>query len=489
MLHLKRFIFIPCLFFFNFLSAQNYQAINGSSYAGSLAPSSNPASIVHVPFAWDITPFSVQLKQSTNAYRIKNLSLLSSPNNAEILSDNGTKKRFQFANQDIRLLNTRISLNSKAAIAFGATIRNYIYGSTSRANFQDTMYSMADFMKVNTDNLPLSAEAAGSAWAELYATYAQTIIDDGDRLLNAGVTLKLNRALAGGYGIAQGLSYTPTILSGIPAYLVANGSMQYGYSANIDAINSNNTGTANRKAFLENTSTGISLDMGLEYIRLTEEDKEEGGDFAYETKIGISMMDIGRNNFKYGSRSRSGSGVKTGITDTVLENKFSVVESFDQFNDSLATIAASFGKLTGAFNIYQPARMVINIDQHLLHNFFINAELTIPVAPLVPKKLRYIKDMNLLAVTPRWELKSVGAYMPILVNTRGQVWVGGAFKAGPVLMGIHNLSNLFGKNKMQAGGFYLALTVRPGKKYDRQANYPKKRLSDKVKQSYECPKY
>jgi len=488
MLLLKRFLFIPCLLFFNFLSAQNYQAINGSSYAGSLAPSSNPASIVHVPYAWDITPFSVQVKQTTNAYMVKNLSLLSSPNNAEILPDNGTKKRFQFANQDIRLLNTRISLNSKAAIAFGATIRNYIYATTSRANFQDTMFSMADFMKVNTGHLPLSAEAVGSTWAELYATYAQTIIDDGDKLLNAGATIKLNRALAGGYGIAEGLSYTPTILSGIPAYLVAKGNLQYGYSANIDAIKSSNTGTANRKAFLENATTGISVDMGLEYIRLSDEDKDEGGDFAYETKIGISMMDVGRNNFKFGSRSRSGSGVRTGITDTVLENKFSVVESFDQFNDSLATIAAAFRGLTGQFNIYQPTRMVINIDQHILHNIFLNMELTVPVIPLVRKKLRYIKDMNLLAVTPRWELKSVGAYMPILVNNRGQVWVGGAFKAGPILMGTHNLSNLFGKNKMQAGGFYVALTIRPGKKYDRQAHYPKDRLSNNNKRSYQCPK-
>ncbi len=488
MLLLKRFFFTPCLLFFNFLSAQNYQAINGSSYAGSLASSNNPASIVHVPYTWDITPFAVQVKQSTNAYTVKNFSLLSSPGNAEILSNNGIKKRFQFANQNIRLLNTRISLNSKAAIAFGANIRNSVYATTSRANFQDTMFSLADFMKINTDYRPLAAEAVGSTWAELYATYAQTIIDDGDKLLNAGVTFKLNRALAGGYAIAEGLSYTPTVLSGIPAYLVTKGNIQYGYSANIDAIKSGNTGTANRRAFLENNTTGISVDMGLEYIRLTEEDKEEGGDFAYETKIGISMMDIGRNNFKYGSRSRTGSGVKSGVTDTVLENKFSVIESFDQFNDSLATIAGSFGRLTGEYNIYQPTRIIINIDQHILKNIFLNMELTIPVVPLVPKKLRYIKDMNLLAITPRWELKSVGAYMPILVNTRGQVWVGGAFKAGPVLMGTHNLSNLFGKNKMQAGGFYVALTIRPGKKFERQAHYPKGRLLQKNKRSYECPK-
>ena len=39
-------IFIP---FFG--SSQNYQAVHGSSYAGSLGVTNNPASIVHVPYS------------------------------------------------------------------------------------------------------------------------------------------------------------------------------------------------------------------------------------------------------------------------------------------------------------------------------------------------------------------------------------------------------------------------------------------------------
>src|SRR5665647_529196 len=290
---LKNYLLIPCVLLFNFLMAQNYQAINGSSYAGSLGPGNNPASIVHVPYAWDITLFSVQLKQSTNAFKIDKYSLLSSPNNAEISVQNGNKKRFLFANQDIRLLNTRISLNAKAAIAFGANIRNYIYATTSESNWQDTIFSLADLMKINADHLPLSGEFTGSTWAELYATYAQTIIDDGDRLLNAGLTLKVNSALAGGYARAQGISYAPAFAANGTGYLLTNGSLQYGYSSNFDNIDTNKTAAANRKLFLQNTNSSLSADIGFEYILLSDEDKEEGGDYAYDTKIGISIMDIG----------------------------------------------------------------------------------------------------------------------------------------------------------------------------------------------------
>src|SRR6476469_897219 len=121
----KNFLLIPFLLCFNSLTGQNYHAINVSSYAGSLGTSTNPSFILDAPFAWDITPFAAQVKQSTNAFIINNYSLLSSVKNAGVSLQYGIKKRFLFANQDVRLLNTRIRLNEKAAIAFGANIRNY----------------------------------------------------------------------------------------------------------------------------------------------------------------------------------------------------------------------------------------------------------------------------------------------------------------------------------------------------------------------------
>ena len=468
---------------------QNYQAINGSSYAGSLSTGNNPASIVYAPYGWDITPFAVQVKQSTNAFTIKKYSLLSSLKNAEVAIQNGSKKRFLFANQDIRLLNTRINLNAKAAIAFGANIRNYIYAVNSESNWQDTIFQLRDFMKINTGHLPLSGEFVGSTWAEFYGTYAQTIIDDGKRLLNAGLTLKLNRALAGGYANAQGTSYIPLPDANSTGYLLTNGNLQYGYSSNFDTIDSHKTATANRKAFLRNTYSGVSADIGFEYILFSDEDKEEGSDDVYDIKIGISIMDLGGNKYRYGRRSRVATAGRPGITDSVLENKFSTAATFDNFNDSLASIANSITAIGGNFFIYQPTSLVINIDKHVTQSFFINAEITLPVISLASKNTLYIKDMNLLAVTPRWETKSLGAYFPILYNSRNQLWVGGAFKAGPVLFGIHNLSNLFLKNKAQNGGLYLAFTIRPGKRYDREAHYPRDKLTAKERRNLSCPKF
>lgn len=97
--------------------------------------------------------------------------------------------------------------------------------------------------------------------------------------------------------------------------------------------------------------------------------------------------------------------------------------------------------------------------------------------------------MNLLALTPRWETKRFGAYLPVLMNTRKQVWAGGAFRAGPLLLGTHNLANLFSKNSFQNGGLYLALTIRPGKNHDRQREASNGKLNKQQERNLNCPKF
>src|SRR3954454_19441147 len=73
---------------------QNYHAMQGSSYAGSIGMTNNPASIVNTPYAWDINLFSTQLKYSTNAVTIYNYSLISKPTNSQYAFDAGHFRRY-----------------------------------------------------------------------------------------------------------------------------------------------------------------------------------------------------------------------------------------------------------------------------------------------------------------------------------------------------------------------------------------------------------
>jgi len=463
------------------LQAQNYQAIEGSPWAGGLGVAMNPASILATPYPWDITLFSVQYKNGTNAVAVHHYSLLNLADTAEAEFKQGNFRRTINFNYNIHLLNARIALGRKQAIAFGANLRGYGVGSTSTFNFIDTLQSMNQFFAINHGNLPFSGNVVSSSWLELFATYSRTIRDDAFGRLNAGVTLKAMRGISGGFVQLKGGSVSTELSGNQIAYVLNGGSARYGYSSNYDEWHDNKSTGQNIKDFLKTTQGGLALDLGMEYLVKTQAIRtydDEDDYYDYDWKIGVALLDLGQNQYKYGTQSRAANNPKNSIADSNLDQKFSGnIKTLADFNDSLATVVNDIAPLSGFYNIRNPIRLVINVDRPLKDKFSINGSLTLNFPGANDKKVFIVKEMNLLTLTPRWETKRLGLYMPIQVTTQGRLWVGGAFKAGPLLLGVHNWANVFSKNKMQQGGAYLALVIRPGNgfrdKGDKRNNCPK----------------
>ena len=461
--------------------SQNYHAVNGSSYAGVLGVGNNPASIVNTPFSWDLDVFSFQVKPATNGVTVHKYSLLSSGANSEYQFDAGDYKRFAQANLNVNLLNLRVALNRRVALAAGANIRSYTNLKTSPYYFIDTIQTAQDFFKLNGGNTQYSVEMTSSSWLELFGTYAQTILDDERMRLNAGVTVRVTRGLSGGFASLESGKVERAVENGQTKYILKDASARYGYSSNYDPwLNDLSTGK-NLKDFVTNSQSGASFDIGFEYlikpVIIPDFNDEEEHYYDYDWKIGVSLMDIGLNRFRYGTNSRVASGFKDNITSVDLDTKFGGIGGFAEFNDSLATIVKGMGGLTGQFNILTPARLIVNVDHYLFDAFYINADLSLNLSQLAKKQL-YVKETNLLAVTPRWETRRLGFYMPILYNTEKQLRIGGAIKAGPLLLGIHNWATLFAKDRMQNGGGYLALIIKPGRN-----------SREKRSKKYDCPPY
>jgi hypothetical protein len=464
------------------VNAQNYHAVNGSSFAGSLGVGNNPASMVNTPFAWDIDVFSVQVKPATNALTLHKYSLLSAGGSAEYQFDKGFFSRFIKANANVNLLNTRIAINRRAAVAAGINIRSYTSVKTSPYAFVDTLSSAQSFFRLNGGNTNYSAELTSSSWVELFGSYAQTIFDDDRQRLNAGFTVKVSRGLAGGHAKLSSGEVERIIENGQEAYVLKNAAARYGYSSNFDGWKKEKGTGQNIRDFINTTEGGASFDIGFEYLVkppiIADFNDPLEHYYDYEWKIGISLLDIGFNQYKHSNNSRTVSGFKGEVRDIDLDKKFKNLDGIEAFNDSLATIVNSMSRLTGNFNVLNPTRLVINVDRYLFDNFYVNADVSINLSQLGGDKRLYVKETNLLAVTPRWETRNLGFYLPVLYNTEKQLRVGGAFKAGPLLLGIHNWATVFAKNRMQNGGGYLALVIRAGR--DSQAKRSRK---------YDCPTY
>jgi hypothetical protein len=462
-------------------TAQNYHAIQGSPYAGSLGVHNNPASAVSVPYGWDLTIFGIQGKSSTNAIKVYKYSIFSSPKNSEYLFTDGLFKRYGDLSANLNLLNARISLDRKNAISFGMNLRSISNVNTTKYYFIDTPQTMLNFLNQNEQNQPLGLRTVTTSWVEFYASYARTIIDNEVGRLNAGVTVRLSRGLSGAHGSLEDGRYR-RITSPDPAnYTIEGGALRYGYSSNFDRWSDNASQSENIRNFIRATEGGASLDFGVEWFVKTQEPSSFGYDnyYDYDWKFGLSLLDLGVNQYKYGLESRYATNILPGTTDLTIAQKFdSTTAHLPTFNDSLATIVSTFAALNGQFRIHNPTRFVLNVDRYIYDAFFINAELNIQFANALKGKTRFaVKEINLLTIVPRWETRKLGFYLPFHVNNNGKLWVGGAVKAGPVLIGWHNWGYFFSKQSIQNGGLYLAVTIRPAdlmkSKYEKGLDCPR----------------
>lgn len=459
--------------------AQDYQGINGSPYAGAMGVANNPASILSTPYPWDITLFSTQVKNTTNAITFTDLSYLKHGDTIGYRWLSGPLKRYAALNYNVHLLNVRIALGRKQAISFGANLRGYMSARSGLVNYNDTLQNMNQFFAINEGN-KFQAQLVASSWLELYGTYSRTIWDDPISRLNAGVTVHLQKAIAGAYAQLTNGAVNRSAQDSLTIYSLATGAGKYGYSATFDYWHSNNSTGENLRSLMRQARAGAAFDLGIEYYVKSENVPLYGQAddyYDYEWKIGISLMDAGANLYQYGTESRFASDPNKAVADFDLNEKFNFVGSLKQFNDSLSTVVNNFQRPRGHFLIWNPARVIVNVDRTLPEHFALNTELTLNLGGDNTGLRLFTKEITLLAITPRWETKSLGGYLPVTMTTDGRVWVGGAAKVGPLFFGVHNWATVFSRTKAQNGGFYLALVLRPGKGF----------LSKEPKE-YTCPK-
>lgn len=459
---MKQSAFVVGLLIFCALAkAQNYQAIHGSPYAGSLGTYNNPASGIHSHYNWDITLLATQIKSSTNGFSATK-PFMKLPE-ADVYLSNGNKKRFLHLSQDMHVLNTRFKLNDRKAVSFGFNQRNYVHINANPFNFQDTITSFNSFLQYNRPTPDLSGTVVNNTWAEIYLGYSQVIRTTNTDQISAGITLKAIRGISGVYLHLDRMRFNEVLQPGrLPRYVLSDPAGRYGYSSNYDRLDENKSSNNNVNDFLRYTQGSFGIDVGAEYLLKNDYtpqyDDEEGLD--YNLKIGVSVLDIGRNLFRHGIYSRQFSGVLTDVSEDELEDKFESPESIKDFYDSLETVVQTLAVPSAEYYISQPTRVIVNVDKHIQDNFFVNAEVTVNLFSTQNKKRLHTRELNVLTVTPRWEKSMLGVYVPIQMNTQGQLWIGTAFKAGPLLLGVHDWRGLLSKNKIFNGGGYLALVIR-----------------------------
>ena len=472
-------ILVVLAFCLNPSFGQQYQAVHGSNFAGSLGIMNNPASALSSPLPWDITLLGLQLKNSTNFFYIEKYDPSGKDPQLAAWIQNGEYKRRLNTQFKMNLLNTRIRTSNRSAISFGMNVRSASLGGSSTYNFIDTILLPNTFLKVNMNNQPLDAFVRSSTWAEAYGSLALNLADKKHFIWNAGATIKSNMGLAGIHASITNGQFKEYVRPVNNLFEVTTAELNYGYSANLDFWDPAASTKSNLKRYRSQSIGGTSVDLGMEWIIKDQRNIElfnNKSQYNYTWKFGLSMLDLGYANYKYGLESVKTSGVKPNINGIALARKFdSTITGLDVLNDSIQTAVGQFNTLAGEFRMSHPTRIVFNVDRQITDQIYINAELSIPIQARTGANMQ-TQDLNLLTITPRRETQKYGVYLPLSMTRDGSFWIGAAVKAGPVLFGFHRVP-IGTKTSYQNGGAYLAYTISPSEKLRK----PKAKI-------IECPK-
>jgi hypothetical protein len=434
------------------LNAQRITALHGSQYSGTISNEYNPASMLNDPDRWDLMVFSLGFRSLTNKLYFDNTGLLS-PRRSTLRIKEGSFKRSLNAATTAQLLHFRYKLDEDNTVSIGFNLRNYFHANSGPAYFSDKTRTVRDFIKNNDAKSTYYGNLQTDLWAEMILGYGRVLHQDAGGRLQAGINLKVMRALGAAWGTAEKINISDTGTGSNYALIGVEG--KYAHSYTLDALFAQ--GGRHIGRMWHKARSAIGFNIGAEYVSF-----DGAGDNEYNWKLGASLMDIGRTSHLHSNYSFQSSGVKTPIDADRFDRFIKSVSGYQELQDTLKqSWVNTYDTLKGDFTMNNPTRVVVNYDKSIMPNVFVNAEVQWNFRSTADKKEHNTNELSFVTLTPRWETRKFGAYMPISYSTNN-LWVGAAVKAGPLIMGVDNVGWIVGKKSVPNGGFYVALQFRGG---------------------------
>jgi outer membrane protein OmpA-like peptidoglycan-associated protein len=456
------FLFI--LFGTGRLSAQDFIGFTTGNYAGVNKVHYNPASIADSRYKADINLFGLSTYIGNNYFGIDRSALFNSnrfddPDFAEkYLTRSSNQKLYNaFLGINVQLPSFMITVSPKAAIAFTSRVR-------SITNIDDAEQPLLN-LAWESFNVPPSwnrnitqdrIEIQTNSWAEYGMSYARVILDKKKHFLKAGITGKLVQGLGAGYLLGSNMKYNFTNSDTLS---ILNANIRYGHSNNfvqdgLDNLSYN---------FVANPSLGI--DFGFEYEwrpkyakHQYEMDGKSGlwrrDNNKYKLKVGVAVTDLGAMRYEKGGQSNSFSANINNLTISAFDN-VEDAKSLDSTFNSLFTTSTDKNRY---FRMGMPTMLSLQIDYNIWKGLYLNFS---PFISLTAGRRGETRSRiwNNYAVTPRYEIRWFGIYLPNSYNALTGFNSGISLRLGPVILGSGTIFSSLSKDAIQEIDLHMALKI------------------------------
>jgi len=422
-------LFIAALFMCSLsIFGQSPAGTASGYYSGIQGVTKNPGQAALSAYRLDINIFSVNPNVGSDYFGIDlgNLSNLSEGLDLDNDSEQFPKNDNNFfLATEILGPSALFNISSKQSVAITTRVRAFFnlnrISGTLYEEISNNFDEEEDFVaQVRNFNGTLHA------WTEIGATYSHLIVDENDKKISVGGTLKY---LMGAGSVFLSATRIDADYDAGNDLLISSGDLSYGGTVDFD----NDDITFNR------LTGGVGLDLGGVFEMI------EDGDI-YKYRIGLSITDIGGIKYKNSETNRFqlDNTVNTEIFDT------DDLEEVLKLNYDFTTVVEDA-------KISLPTALNAFIDYNVNDQLFVAAETSLSMISNKTEKANRINSY--FAITPRFEGKTFGVYSPIgIYQYSGLNWgIGG--KLGPVHIGSSTiLTNLISSSSRRVD-IYLGFKI------------------------------
>ncbi|MCC7301158.1 MAG: OmpA family protein [Bacteroidia bacterium] len=468
------------------LKAQDFTSYFNSNYSGIFGVHLNPASIADSRHRFDMTLVGASIGFQNNYIGLKRDALDNGDHGKfyfgegsyPAFSEDEFQDKYLFERQDnlrksvffysnIYLPSFQISFKDRSAFGFSWRERNYLNIDGVEPNLAHQIYlALEDSVQWNEAYHNEKFSAQFMSWAEYNFTYARVLKDEDASFIKAGASLKLLQGLGALYMFVNDLHYE---VNHEDTITLINSHIQYGHSTNLEF-------DANKLKYKYISNINFGLDLGVIYEYRPERSKfryemdgEKDLDMRYANKYkfkaGFSIMDIGGMRFNKGSKSRNFTANVTDWYIDTLDFHGQIIEGVDTttMNFSLFTFDDTlfnrFPQEPEDKSFFMNTPTVINtmIDYNIWKDFY--ACLNIYWALQMKKNPHKVHEISTFSLTPRWDWKWLGVYLPLSYNAYRNFNTGIDLRLGPLFIGTNSLAGLFGKRDVYGADFHFLLRV------------------------------
>jgi hypothetical protein len=438
----KSFVLTTLVFISFSVFSQNFPGYRSGNYTGVNGVFYNPANIADNRYRWDVNLLSLNgnVGNSNGTFSLSNLSSAFNSDVDSFFLGNSGKETSGFAAVEMIGPSVMFSIGKKNS--FAITTRARILG-----NVKDIDGNIIQSIDDENDNLPITLNSNSNqriivnGWSEIGGSFGRVLLSKGKHFLKAGVTVKYLMGSANSFANINNLKGTLNEDVAGDVYLTnASGRVAIGIGG-VDLDN------AEAGDFLSSNGNGVGTDLGLIYEYRPDGDDSKRYENKYKLRIGLALLDIGSITYKpkaneYGDYTINVPGAAKWYPGDLDGKSISEIKSYFDASPYFTNNAASLS----SYKAKLPTTLQANIDWSVSKHIF--AEIAGQIN-LVGEADDYSTfNYSAVTVTPRYEGRRFGVYLPINYNELTHFNMGISLRAGPMFLGSGSvLTALIDKSK------------------------------------------